>query len=99
MGPVPRGSAIHVDAKMTMEKAGAPSKDYGASFSGAYGTDGTKLAVNAQLELPLSQVSDPFTVCYLLDLSFFYVIMTLYLSYEHLSSALKAEGNTLASNH
>lgn len=65
LGPVPKGSAIHVDAKLIMERNGAPAKIYGASFAGAYGTEGTKLAVNAQLELPLNQVaSDPFTVSY-----------------------------------
>lgn len=63
LGPVPKGSAIHVDAKLIMEKTGSAAKTYGASFAGAYGTEGTKLAVNAQLELPLNQqVSDPFTV-------------------------------------
>ncbi len=63
LGPVPKGSAIHVDAKFIMEKMGSPPKIYGASFAGAYGTEGTKLAVNAQLELPINQeVSDPFTV-------------------------------------
>lgn len=63
LGPVPKGSAIHVDAKLIMERSGAPAKIYGASFAGAYGTEGTKLAVNAQLELPLNQVvSDPFIV-------------------------------------
>ncbi|EFX74857.1 hypothetical protein DAPPUDRAFT_323929 [Daphnia pulex] len=64
LGPVPKGSAIHVDAKFIMEKMGSPPKIYGASFAGAYGTEGTKLAVNAQLELPINQeVSDPFTLC------------------------------------
>ena len=49
-----------------MKKMGSPAKIYGASFSGAYGTEGTKLAVNAQLELPINQeVSDPFTVGFL----------------------------------
>ena len=63
MGPVPRGSAIHVDAKLIMEKMDAKPKIYGASFAGAYGTEGTKLAINAQLELPINdEVSDPFTV-------------------------------------
>lgn len=66
LGPVPKGSAIHVDAKFIMEKMGSPPKIYGASFAGAYGTEGTKLAVNAQLELPINQeVSDPFTVGFL----------------------------------
>lgn len=60
---MPKGSAIHVDAKLIMEKVGLPAKIYGASFAGAYGTEGTKLAINAQLELPINQeVSDPFTV-------------------------------------
>ncbi|KAI9559672.1 hypothetical protein GHT06_013677 [Daphnia sinensis] len=64
LGPVPKGSAIHVDAKLIMEKAGLPAKIYGASFAGAYGTEGTKLAINAQLELPINkEVSDPFTLC------------------------------------
>lgn len=63
LNPVPKGSAIHVDAKLIMEKGGAPVKIYGASFAGAYGTEGTKLAVNAQLELPINQeVSDPLIV-------------------------------------
>lgn len=67
LGPVPRGCAIHVDAKLRMEKMDGKEKIYGASFSGAYGTEGTKLAVNAQLELPLNdEVSDPFTVWFLL---------------------------------
>ena len=49
-----------------MEKMGSPAKIYGASFAGAYGTEGTKLAVNAQLELPINQeVSDSFTVGFL----------------------------------
>ena len=60
---MPKGSAIHVDAKLIMEKTGNSAKIYGASFAGAYVTEGTKLAVNAQLELPLNQeVSDPFIV-------------------------------------
>lgn len=61
--PVRKGSAIHVDGKLYMVKADGDVKSYGASFAGAYGTEGTKLAVNAQLELPINdEVSDPFTV-------------------------------------
>ena len=68
LSTVPKGYAVHFDAKLIMEaSSGVPVKEYGASFAGAYGTEGTKMAVNAQLELPLNhETTDPFTVQFLI---------------------------------
>ena len=58
---VKKGTAVHVDAKLIMD--GESPKVYGASFAGAYGTEGTKLALNTQIDFPLNeQVTEPFTV-------------------------------------
>lgn len=64
LSTVPKGYAVHFDAKLNMESSsGVLVKQYGASFAGAYGTEGTKMAINAQLELPLNQeITDPFIV-------------------------------------
>jgi len=59
---VKKGTAVHVDAKLIMD--GESPKVYGASFAGAYGTEGTKLALNTQIDFPLNeQVTEPFTLC------------------------------------
>ena len=92
---MPKGSAIHVDAKFIMEKMGSPAKIYGASFAGAYGTEGTKLAVNAQLELPINQeVSDPFTVGFLsLNEHFFFILI--FNGWLHCGSYVLKEAKTI----
>lgn len=47
-----------MEAKFIFESENTTAKMYGASFAGAFGAEGTKLSVNAQLELPINQSND-----------------------------------------